>query len=247
MRYLKKFNEELRPSTYRRAAKKLDKLGHTKRSSDLKKWADKRESDDNLKKWKENIEQFKKFGTFKLNIKSDQGELTEDFYLNLVLDREGFADSLDFIREDGVWLWFGIIIIPTTDGVIEKCEEILPDPDMCNGGYWGLSFSIKMIIDTITGNLKIVDKILDNYDDSLMNVSIADRRSANKFRKLIIDIFGDENLDYPSGYTDYDSIWDLLDLYFGARLGLSGDFGWEPLQMSEYFKNETTPNNFFKN
>jgi hypothetical protein len=247
MKYLKRFNEELKPSTYRSAARKLDKLGHTKRASDLKNWADKRESDDNLKNWKENIEKFKKFGTFKLNIKSDQGELTEDFYLNFVLDRDAFADSFEYIQEDGSYFWFGIIIIPATEEVIKKCEEVLPDPDFNNGGYWGLSYSIKVEISDDM-SLKVVSQFLDNYDDSLTGkVSIADRRSANKFRKLIIDIFSDENLDYPSGYNDFDNIWDLLNLYFGANLGLSGDWGWEPEQIADYIKNETTPNHYFKN
>jgi hypothetical protein len=39
MKYLKKFNEELRPQTYMSAARKLDKLGHTDRANALKDWA----------------------------------------------------------------------------------------------------------------------------------------------------------------------------------------------------------------
>lgn len=246
MKYLKKFNEKLNPMTYKSAAKKLDKLGHTKRSSDLRDWSKKIESDDNLKKWSENIEQFKKFGTFKLNIKSDKGELTEDFYLNFVLDRDSFGDSLDYIRESGCYFWFGIIIIPATEEVIEKCKEILPDPDFYNGGYWGISLSIKGEID-INESIEIVRHSIDNYDESLGgDIKISDRRTANKFRKLVIDIFSNENLNYPSGYNDFDNIWDLLYLYFGSTLGLSGDWGWEPQDIAEYFKNKTTANHFYK-
>lgn len=247
MKYLKRFNEELKPSTYRSAARKLDKIGHSKRSGDLRNWADKRELDDNLKKWNENVEQFKKFGIFKLNIKSDQGELTEDFYLNFVLDRDAFAESLNYIREDGCNFWFGIIIIPATEEVIERCNDVLPDPDFYNGGYWGISFNINCKIN-VDDNIEVVEHSLDSYDKSLTgDVSIADRRSANKFRKILIDIFSDENLDYPSGYNDFDNIWDMLNLYFGANLGLSGDFGWDPKDIADYFKNKTTPNHFYKN
>ena len=39
MKYLKKFNEELRSQTYYNAARKLDKKGFTARSKDLKDWA----------------------------------------------------------------------------------------------------------------------------------------------------------------------------------------------------------------
>lgn len=40
MKFIKKFNEELNPSTYRSAARKLKKLGHEKRSDRIEKWTE---------------------------------------------------------------------------------------------------------------------------------------------------------------------------------------------------------------
>ena len=38
MRYLRKYNEELKSDTYKSAADKLAKMGHVKRPEDLMKW-----------------------------------------------------------------------------------------------------------------------------------------------------------------------------------------------------------------
>ena len=54
MKYLKRFNEELRPQTYMSAARKLDKLGHHDRSKDLKDWGLEMESREEMDKWRKN-------------------------------------------------------------------------------------------------------------------------------------------------------------------------------------------------
>ena len=68
MKYLKRFNEELKPGTYFSAARKLTKLGDAGRASKLKEWGEKIEIKDNLIKWKENLQTYSPFGIFKLNI-----------------------------------------------------------------------------------------------------------------------------------------------------------------------------------
>ena len=40
MRYLKKYNEELKSDTYKSAADKLARMGHVKRPEELMKWHD---------------------------------------------------------------------------------------------------------------------------------------------------------------------------------------------------------------
>lgn len=50
MKYLKKFNEELRTYTYRTAANKLRQIGHVRRSSVLDDWSNKVENDNEVKK-----------------------------------------------------------------------------------------------------------------------------------------------------------------------------------------------------
>jgi len=247
MKYLKRFNEELDPMTYKRAASKLRKKGHVKRAEDLESWSQEMDNKLSYQKWEENIKRLKEFGSYKLEIDVYGEKLVGDFYLDLVPDRDSFGESLEYLREDGVVFWFGIIIVPSTRELLDKCIDFLPESDFGNGGFWGMSLSIFVKYDDSTAGLNVERFFLDNYDESLSgNASIKDRRSANRFRKLIIDIFSKKDLNYPSGYTDYDNIWDLWELYFGARLGLSGDYGWEPEHIADYFKNETSVNDFYK-
>jgi len=248
MKYLKRFNEELNPFTYRKAANKLRKKGHVKRADDLDSWSQEMDTKLSLKKWEDQVEKMKEFGTYKLEIEVSGEKIVGDFYLELVPDRDAFTDSLQYLRDDGIYFWFGIIIIPTTKELLDKCINFLPENDFGNGGFWGMSFTIFVKYDPDTTGLKVENFYLDNYDTSVSgDVSIKDRKSANRFRKLIIDIFGDKNLNYPSGYTDFDTIWDLWDLYFGANLGLSGDYGWESNDMADFFKKHTSANDFYKN
>ena len=77
MKYLKKFNEELRPQTYKSAARKLNKIvkekpalakaiGAEKRAKDLEEYAKKVEDLSHIDQWKKNIDQFSKYGEFNL-------------------------------------------------------------------------------------------------------------------------------------------------------------------------------------
>ena len=87
MKYLKKFNEELDPMTYRRAASKIIKRAEKdpfydmevakSSAEELRNWASKREDDETIVKWHKNIEKFKKWGKIKANINGHVG----DFYL----------------------------------------------------------------------------------------------------------------------------------------------------------------------
>ena len=88
MKYLKKFNEELRPQTYRSAARKLDKLGHTDRAQALKDWALETEKKEEMIKWKDSIQDYAQFGTFKMAIKNEETgkTLTGDFHLDINFD-----------------------------------------------------------------------------------------------------------------------------------------------------------------
>ena len=68
MKYLKRFNEELRPRTYLSAAKKLTAIGHTDRAKELKDWAEETEKREEIAKWKDRLQDYGLFGTYKMNI-----------------------------------------------------------------------------------------------------------------------------------------------------------------------------------
>ena len=62
MKYLKRFNEELRPRTYLSAAKKLTTIGHTDRANTLKDWANETEKREEITKWKERLQEYSNLG-----------------------------------------------------------------------------------------------------------------------------------------------------------------------------------------
>ena len=68
MKYLKRFNEELRPRTYLSAAKKLTAIGHTDRANTLKDWANETEKREEIAKWKEQLQNYSPFGIYKVNV-----------------------------------------------------------------------------------------------------------------------------------------------------------------------------------
>lgn len=252
MKYLKRFNEELLPQTYNRAARKLDKLGHTDRAKDLKDWSKKRQKDMDIEAWKENIEQMSKFGKFKLNIfnpgVSARGKkMTGDFYLSITFDGDSFIDSCDeFVSEGRGSIPFFIGIIPVDQDVVDKCENTMPSPGESegNGFYWGMYLSLSF---TLSGNVLKFNKYeLGDYDPGMSgNVSFADRASAGRFKSLLKNIFIDENLNYPSGRTDVPYIYQAIQNVVCIEAGFSSDYGFN-VEQADDFINTMSPNEMYK-
>lgn len=238
MKYLKKFNEELRPSTYRRAASKLKKMGgfNIDRAKNLTDWAEKREADDSIIKWKKNIEEFSKFGKFKLNIAN---KFTGDFYLDLNFSRDSFLDEYSPIGEgEGeyeVRLGFFIGAIPVDEETRVKTLESVIEDDFGNGFIWSNMLSIGLKI--IPGSYEITDIALEDYDEELTGgVELADRASAGRLRSLLVSLFENPNLNYPSGYNDYDYFYEMFESVILAGGGLSSDLGMKMEEIAEYIK-----------
>lgn len=243
MKYLRRFNEELKTQTYRNAARKLTKMGHDGRAKELSNWADKREGIENVEKWKKNIEEFSPFG--KYNIKIGNPETGEsfvgEFYLDVIFDELAFAESID---DTGSGLWFHIGAIPVDESVIEKCEEIMPDPDLYNGFYWmfgmGVNYQIK------NNKVELTSFYLESYDDSLTGeVSITDRGSAGRLRNLIIKMFSDPSFKYPSGYTNADTIYEVFERSILSESGFSSDYGFTLEEVADYMRT-ISPNTMYK-
>ena len=230
MRYLKRFNEELRSETYRRASYKLKKLGHEDRAKELSDWSKKVENDENLVKWEEHKSELSKFGKFKLKITNPDTnkKFTGDFYLSLNLDRMAFEDSLDEIIADknGVF-WIAIGIVPADEKTLNDCMGYLPDNDMSNGFFWGLSLSLEFTLED--DQIKFNSYSLDNYDENISgDIKIADRASAGRFKNLLKNMFSNPDFNYPSGYNDFQYFYEMVYSVFGAQFGLSSDYGFSP-------------------
>ena len=252
MKYLKRFNEELRPRTYLSAAKKLTAIGHTDRANTLKDWSEQTEKREDMAKWKERLQEYSPFGTYKVNVVNPETEekFTADFALDINFDELGFEDNFESEKENnpdlikGVYIFFFIGLIPTTEETLRKCEEIMPEPEFGNGMFWGMCFGIDF---KVQNEQVILDKFtLDDYDENLSgNVSFADRASAGKFKNLLKSIFSNPELNYPSGYTDVEYMYQKLEQVILIRQGFSSDYGFELKNVADFI-NTQSPNTMYK-
>ncbi len=230
MKYLKKFNEELRPQTYLSAARKLDKLGHHDRANALKDWAREMETKEEMIKWKDLIQDYAQFGTFKMTIKNPEtGEtLTGDFHLDISFDELAFGDE----PENGICFFIGLI--PTSEDLIHQYMELCPDYDFGNGFFWGKIFNLEYkLSDTVT----FTKWNMWDYDDEMNGkVAFADRGSANRFKNLLIQIFTNSELGYPSGYTDADDLYEKLTNCILAENSFSSEYGFKLEDAANYIR-----------
>jgi hypothetical protein len=240
MKYLKRFNEELKSDTYLRASRKLKKLGHTDRAKELQEWGAKVERDEEMIKWKERMQDFGPFGTFKLNVENpDTGEsLVGDFYLDITFDELAFSDDPD----GGFGHFVGII--PTSEELITKCDKLMPCAEFGNGFYWGFIFNLEYEI--VNEQVQFKKFNFWDYDDNLSgHISFADRSSANKFKNLMIKMYSDPQLGYPSGYNDANDIWEKLNSCILVQNSFSSDYGFQLENVAEYIRT-ISPNLLYK-
>lgn len=252
MKYLKKFNEELKPGTYMSASKKLAKMGHTGRAEDLKSWAGEMEKKEEIIKWRDHLQDFAPFGIFKMNIvNSENGrKMTADFALDINFDELAFEDNFEWEKEKdpnnikSVGFSFFIGLIPTSEEILEKCNEIMPEPEFGNGMFWGMCCMLDF--EVVNGQVKFTEFSLDNYDEGLSgDVSFADRASANKFKTLLKNIFSNPDLNYPSGYTDIEYAYQKLEQVICIQNSFSSEYGFE-LKHAADFVNLQSPNTMYE-
>ena len=239
MKYLKKFNEELKSSTYRNAARKLNKILKDKpklgklinaqsridRLNAHGKEVSKREE---LERWKENVEDYSKYGEFNIELLQhlDNGKIVKKLYpvyLDLNIDVDSTEDNITFeedVDNRTITFQFGISIIPKN---IEDVEDILKDKhiDFNNGSIWCFCLFIKYAV--VNSEVTFKGISLEDYDFEDF-VQINDRKSANSLKRLITNIF-DQTFDYPSGYTDVTNMYDKIEQSLIQKLDLSSDYG----------------------
>jgi len=220
MKYLKKYNEELRPQTYLNAANKLANLGHKRRPEELKKWAEEAKLRELEEKKKKILEEAKKLGHFKFKIENK----IANCYPYFVLNTEELHEQLMSYREYGYSFWLplhmGLIPVEEDDlGILEKYNQY-----HYNGIYWvqqiylNISISISDIENLLEGQTDNLSQIIgSSYINYLIStgfkgigkgetiplgrvslesgdygvVYLADRLNANKFKKMLIDLFED--------------------------------------------------------
>jgi len=236
MKHLKRFNEELNPSTYRSYARKLQKvvkenprlarsINAQERSDKLRAHADTMEMKQSLEKWKAKVAQFSELGIYKFDIYSPDSEksYTADFYLEICAE---FIDLQEFWHDEPednrlISIPFAAGLIPTNEDDINAISEKF-ELDFYNGFFWG--FWIYVEYSVVNGTTSFSTLKLMSYDDSMAEVQISDMRTRQQLKKLIVSIF-EENSDLNKSSTDVSNLYELFDREIIQDLELYSDYG----------------------
>lgn len=237
MKYLKKFNEELKAQTYKSAARKLKKIlkekpalgkaiGAEERSNKLELYSQEVQERQDIEAWKKEVEEFSKYGEFNIEMSRPGSPSIKpkvySFYLDIVTEIDQMIDSWDEEDQDNREFTFGFCVglIPKT---IEDRDEIKMNfnSDFWNGHTWGLWIypTYKVL------NSEVTFKGLTIYDyDSSPDHQIADRKTAVALKRLLVNIF-DPTFDYPSGYKDITNMYDKIERDTIQGLEISATYG----------------------
>jgi hypothetical protein len=186
MKYLKRFNEELRVSTYKSAADKLTKMGHKRRGAQMLDYATQREKEEERKRLQETIHEMSRFEPFNLIIKGN-GERIGNFYIMPSPEIDWFKDTLND------WLWDGMnysLSIPFEFGIMmadEETEEKFEDWRWSTEQYDGVSWPNRMYLSSINVN----SPSFEACDRDAFYFTT--RSDAMRFKKMIVDLLEGSN------------------------------------------------------
>jgi len=248
MKYLKKFNEELKAQTYKSAARKLKKIlkekpalgkaiGAEERANKLELYSKEVQEKQDIENWKKEVEEFSKYGDFNIEMSTSETPSIKpkvySFYLDIVMEMEQMIDSWDDEDPDNRELTFGFCagLIPKT---IEDREEIKINfnSDFWNGHTWG--FWIYPTYTILNSEVTFKGLTIYNYDTSPEH-QIADRKTAVALKRLLVNIF-DPIFDYPSGHKDITNMYDKIERDVIQGLEISATYGIDMGRIQEDIK-----------
>lgn len=238
MKHLKRFNEELSPSTYRNAAWKLNNMARkngndefTKRSNELRNYAQD-------KAWQENIKEYSKFGkttvTTQYNKKGDT--VTGDFYLIFLFDDVAYDDmAQEYLAEDKLNVAFSAGLIPVDSETKDKFQSVIPDDDFSNGFFWGLWTEVEF--EDEGDGLQLSKTSLSSYDFNITGKLLFTRSLCGAIRRHLLSCFTED-----SGYEqDGRPTYKILEEEVLIKSGASSKFGVDMEDLHNFIK-DITPN-----
>ena len=229
MKYLKRYNEELRPYIYNQAADKLAKLGHPKRADKLRDWGNIMHTKEEDRIIKKREDMGKEMGVYNVGLWNskikDALVITGKFYPYLYMEIDNLSSDYEEWREKGESLWIQITmgLIPadmeTWDTISEYYDkdEVNYNTIICNTIEFNISDGYATDNDDEydnDGNLVFSpsDPIFQPtggfgfspYYDSAYVAYFMDRNSAVRFKKALIGIFDGDIVinptnEYPGG------------------------------------------------
>ncbi len=241
MKHLKKF-EELSPEVYRNVAAKLKELGHPKKDDVFSSHAE----DILHRQVLENINRmrsiYSKYGTFEVSIKSKNTVSQKKFNIGLEFDGglfgEEYGDLKIGMESGGNGPWYVYInlygsLIPADDEAVKYVTSIMKDYHY-KGVLHGMLFSITLKIkDDSVSAIGYSSESTGDLDR--FNIEFSDKNSARKFKKLLIDIFGNPNSEYPAAYRD-ETLFEHIERVVLAENSFSSDYGFSIEKIAEYLR-----------
>ena len=241
MKYLKRFNEELKSQTYLSAARKLKKMGNPtslKRAAVLTDWADETELKETIAKWEKEVEEYSKFGSIRLSIGEGSNIYTGNFYTDFTFDGFAFEDNYEYEKNESVdgnfssEIYIPVGIIPTTKEGLDKCLQIIDTEYFTNGFFWGIHIMIKF---NVVDNERIEFTGMSFDSDGDINAKLTSN-AAIKLKELLYRLLTDKSLNYPSSSTEYTNEYDHINNFLCAEMGLSADYGFELKDIADYIQ-----------
>lgn len=202
MRHLKRFNEELKGSTFRSAADKLKRLGHIRRSQEIESHAIDVEEREEKQRIEQRTKWLKEQGPFQLQYyKSRYNSATKShdedllcegsFYIEPSFNYIWFSDSVsDYLhdsRQYGLLMFFEFGTTPADVETANKWKEI--ESKLSEESYHGMYYGTRLGIQVIPeGNAAVVSngKCFWESRDSDMFL-FTNRSEAMRFKKLLIE------------------------------------------------------------
>ena len=228
MKYLKRFNEELKGSTFRSAATKLKQLGHIRRSQEIESHAIDVEEREEKARIEQRTQWLKEQGPFRLQYykvswnsatKSHNNDLLceGNFYIEPSFDGDWFSDSgYDYRQEDrkyGLFMYFEFGTTPADVETATAWKEIESklSEEAYDGMYYGTRMGIEIIPEGhagVTSNGRCFWEARDN--DQFI---FANRSEAMRFKKLLIEAI-EGKIEWGKNKWNEKGIMTCFDRYF---------------------------------
>lgn len=269
MKYLRRYNEEINPNTYRKAADLLSKKGsyHRGRGKDLYDHAD-------FVEWSNLVERVRENGTIKAMLETSRtvsykmvGEdYVGDFYphaafgidlaTDLLGEREGqiAREEIDPKADFGIGMEFFLSLVPATKEVYYGAKEAITEYAKNKTGYHDLSHLssyplafFHFDISFSGGSYEFSNPKFYRRDDVIVEAGLVDRNGSGKIRNAVINLLSKDSAEKNSVYMSgenftFDNYRDAFDGML-QRYGLATDFGLKVDAVHQYIK--SLPGNFF--
>lgn len=249
MKYLKRFNEELKSQTYLSASRKREKsaelltgrnkVNTLKSAKDLKDWGIKTELKEYYKNWEEKISTHSKYGKITGYVNNE----IIDFYYDITFDSFSFSDSYEYNKgknpdEFSSSIPLMIWMIPTTKEYVDKCLETLPSDYFGSGAFQAFYINIEFKVEN--DRVKFEDLVV--YPEEEVDIELTPN-AGFKIKKLLIELFSNKSLNYPSSVTTYDTEYENIEATMSIEQGMSSDYGFEVKDVADFI--ETIPKQKF--